>query len=109
MTGSSGSRAPRDTVNAVGFAAAVLHKLDPGAIFAVLTADHLIEPRAVFRERMDLGYRLVEADPGRLVTFSIKPTHPATGFGYVERGQPIGVPGRTAGVPRGEVRRETQP
>jgi mannose-1-phosphate guanylyltransferase len=89
-----GEPAPRDTVNAVGFAAAVLHKLDPGAIFAVLTADHLIEPRAVFRERMDLGYRLVEADPGRLVTFSIKPTHPATGFGYVERGQPIGgVPG----------------
>lgn len=89
-----GEPAARDTVNAVGFAAAVLHKLDPGAVFAVLTADHLIEPRAVFRERMDLGCRLVEADPGRLVTFSIKPTHPATGFGYVERGQPIGgVPG----------------
>lgn len=79
----------RDTVNAVGFGAAVLHKLDKDAIFAVLTADHIIEPREVFRERMDLGFRLVEEDPKRLVTFSIKPTYPATGFGYVERGSPI--------------------
>ncbi|HBS29695.1 MAG TPA: mannose-1-phosphate guanyltransferase [Phycisphaerales bacterium] len=79
----------RDTVNAVGFAAAVLQKLDPGALFAVLTADHLIEPADLFRDRMEQGFELVEQDPTRLVTFSIKPTHPATGFGYVERGASI--------------------
>jgi len=79
----------RDTVNAVGFGAAVLSRLDPDAVFAVLTADHIIEPLDVFRERMELGFCLVEADPRRLVTFSIKPTYPATGFGYVERGRPI--------------------
>src|SRR5947209_7713078 len=38
----------RDTVNAVGFAAAVFQKQDPDAVFAVLTADHLIEPREGF-------------------------------------------------------------
>ena len=32
----------RDTINAVGLTAAVLHAMDPDAIFAVLTADHLI-------------------------------------------------------------------
>lgn len=79
----------RDTVNAVGFAAAVFEKLDKDAVFSVLTADHIIEPQDVFRERMDLGYRLVEDDAKRLVTFSIKPTYPATGYGYVERGTPI--------------------
>lgn len=79
----------RDTVNAVGFAAAVLHKLDKDASFAVLTADHLIEPVEKFAELMDLGFLLVESDPTRLVTFSIKPTHPATGFGYVERGRTL--------------------
>ncbi len=79
----------RDTVNAVGFAAAVLAKEDPDAIFCVLTADHVIEPEDVFRARMDLGFRLVENDPRRFVTFSITPTYPATGFGYVERGTPI--------------------
>lgn len=76
----------RDTVNAVGFAAAVLQKLDKDAIFIVLTADHLISPDDVFRERVELAFRLVEQDRSRLVTFSIKPTYPATGFGYVERG-----------------------
>ncbi len=84
----------RDTVNAVALGAAVLHKADPEAVFAVLTADHIIEPLETFRQRMDLGFRLVEQDPRRLVTFSIKPTYPATGFGYVERGTPIrGIPG----------------
>lgn len=93
-----GEPAPRDTVNAVGFAAAVLQKLDKSAIFAVLTADHVIEPEETFRERMDLGFKLVEADPQRLVTFSIKPTYPATGFGYVERGTPVrGVEGVNVG------------
>jgi mannose-1-phosphate guanylyltransferase len=86
----------RDTVNAVGLAAAVFQKLDPEAVFCVLTADHIIEPREQFQSLMDLGFRLVEADPTRLVTFSIKPTYPATGFGYVERGMPIiGVDGAT--------------
>lgn len=87
----------RDTVNAVALGAAVLEKADRGAVFAVLTADHIIEPQEVFRDRMDLGFRLVEQDPRRLVTFSIKPTYPATGFGYVERGTPIrGIPGEDA-------------
>jgi mannose-1-phosphate guanylyltransferase len=84
-----GEPAARDTVNAIGFAAAVLAKEDEDAVFAVLTADHVIEPEATFRERMDVGFRLVENDPRRFVTFSIKPTYPATGFGYVERGTPI--------------------
>lgn len=79
----------RDTVNAVGLAAAVFQKIDPDAVFAVLTADHIIEPRDRFQSLIDLGFRLVEQDPSRLVTFSIKPTYPATGFGYVERGTPL--------------------
>lgn len=79
----------RDTVNAVGFTAAVLHEKHPGAVFAVLTADHLIEPHDEFARKFDLGFRLVEDDPSRFVTFSIKPTFPASGYGYVERGDPI--------------------
>ncbi len=84
-----GEPAPRDTVNAVGFAAAVLAKQDKDAVFAVLTSDHIIEPEEVFRERMELGFRLVENDDRRFVTFAIKPTYPATGFGYIERGTPV--------------------
>jgi len=79
----------RDTVNAVAFGAAVTGKADPDAVFAVLTSDHLIAPQAEFERAMDLGFRLVEADRSRLVTFAITPTFPATGFGYVERGDAV--------------------
>ncbi len=79
----------RDTVNAVGLTAAILHHIDPAAIFAVLTADQIIEPVPTFTKLLDLAYTLVEQDASRLVTFSIKPTYPATGFGYVERADPI--------------------
>ena len=82
----------RDTLNAVGFAAAVLAARDPDAIFAVLTSDHIIEPQSVFTQKIDLGFRLVEADPSRIVTFSITPTFPATAYGYVEQGDPISDP-----------------
>ncbi len=79
----------RDTINAVGFAAAVFGRNDPDAVFAVLTADHLIEPDEVFVQAMETGFALVEDDPSRLITFAITPTHPATGYGYVRRGDPI--------------------
>ncbi len=79
----------RDTVNAVGFTAAVLAKHDPDAIFAVLTADHIIEPQDEFRRKVALGFDLVEDDPARFATFSIMPTFPSTAYGYVERGDPV--------------------
>jgi len=79
----------RDTVNAIGFTAAVLAKRDPEAIFAVLTADHIIEPQDEFRRKVALGFQVVEEDPTRFVTFSVMPTYPATAYGYVERGDPV--------------------
>ncbi len=75
----------RDTVNAVGLSAAVLASKDPDASFCVMTADHVIEPVAAFQEVVRRGFELVEREPRTLVTFSIEPTHPATGYGYVKR------------------------
>ena len=79
----------RDTANAVGFAAAVLHQRDPEAVFAVLTSDHAIEPADRFRAALETGYALVEGDPARFVSFAVTATEPATGYGYVERGEAI--------------------
>jgi len=79
----------RDTVNAIGLVAAVLHERDPNAVFVVVTADHLIEPQREFRTAVEQGFAIVENDPNRFVTFAITPTYPSTSYGYVERGEPM--------------------
>ena len=79
----------RDTVNAVGLAAAVLAEEDPEAVIGIFTADHLIEPVDRFQQILVQGFELVERMPNTLVTFGIEPTHPATGFGYLELGEPL--------------------
>ncbi len=79
----------RDTLNAVGFNAAVIGREDPEAVMAVFTADHLIEPEDRFREIVARGYSLVEQAPNTLVTFGIEPVFASTGYGYLELGEPI--------------------
>lgn len=79
----------RDTANAVGFAAAVLYKLDPESSMAILTADHIIQPVAVCQQAMTTAFDFVDQHPEYLVTFGITPTYPATGFGYVQRGSTL--------------------
>jgi mannose-1-phosphate guanylyltransferase len=85
----------RDTANAVGFSAAVLNRLDPEAVFAVVTADHVITPVDLYQERLNVGFEVVETYPRLLCTFGIVPTHGHTGLGYVQRGQPLSVDGRS--------------
>jgi mannose-1-phosphate guanylyltransferase len=79
----------RDTLNAVGFSAAVLARRDPEATIAVFTADHVIEPVDHFQSIVNAGFALVEKRPETLVTFGITPTHPAVGYGYLELGESI--------------------
>lgn len=79
----------RDTLNAVGFSAAVIARTDPDAVIAVFTADHIIEPADEFARLVEQAYALVEAAPKTLVTFGVTPTSAATGYGYLELGEPI--------------------
>jgi mannose-1-phosphate guanylyltransferase len=87
--------AGRDTLNAVGLLAFVLAERDPKATLAILTADHLIEPVTLFRERLSAAFAAVEASPRAIATFGITPTYAATGYGYIERGAAV------AGVEQG--------
>lgn len=80
----------RDTANAVGFAATILHKRDPEATFAVVTADHVIEPIDAFQSAVRTAFEVVAKMPSALVTFGIIPTHGHTGLGYIHRGEAIG-------------------
>lgn len=78
----------RDTAPCVALAAATIAAHDPNAVLAVMPADHLIEPQARFEELLRRGVEIA-TDHGGLVTFGIKPTRPATGYGYIERGAAI--------------------
>ncbi len=79
----------RDTANAVGFPAAVLLKRDGDAVFAVTTADHVIEPIDVFQDALKTAFDVTGRLPNALVTFGIIPTHGHTGLGYIHRGEAL--------------------
>ena len=80
----------RDTLPAVALGCAVIAAADPEAVVAVLTADHLIEPLASFAATLDEAFALAEQRPEVLVTFGVVPDSAATGFGYLELGEPLG-------------------
>jgi mannose-1-phosphate guanylyltransferase len=79
--------APRGTASVVGLAAAVLQKRDPSAMMAVLTADHFIRNRDLFRYLIRTAFEV--AQNNYLVTLGITPTYPATGYGYIQQGEPL--------------------
>ncbi len=79
----------RDTLNAVGLGAAAIASRDPDAVIAVFTADHVIEPVDQFQAVVRQGFALAQSASPTLVTFGIKPTQAATGFGYLELGHAI--------------------
>src|SRR5262249_9246375 len=71
------------------FPAAVLLKRDKEAVFAVVTADHVIEPIDTFQASIRTAFDVVEKQPNALVTFGIIPTYGHTGLGYIHRGEAL--------------------
>jgi len=75
----------RDTAAAVGLAALLVAKEGEDASFALLPADHVIEDARGFQTTLETAFEAAEAED-QLVTVGIKPTFPATGYGYLEQG-----------------------
>jgi mannose-1-phosphate guanylyltransferase len=75
----------RDTAAAVTLAAVLCRKRFGNPVIVTLTADHLIEPVSLFRKVLLSAARRA-AKENTLYTFGVEPTHPATGYGYLERG-----------------------
>ena len=55
---------------------------DPDAILLVAPSDHVITDVNAFHEVVKVG--LTHAQNSKMVTFGVKPTHPETGYGYLE-------------------------
>jgi len=63
----------------------LVRRRDPQATFAMLPADHVIHDTVAFRDDLERAFAAAEREP-LLVTLGIRPTEPATGFGYIHRG-----------------------
>ena len=81
----------RDSMAAIGLAAAVVEREDPEAVVGSFAADQVIADEAAFCEAVRLAVD-VARDEDLLVTLGITPTHPSTAFGYIELGDAL--PGR---------------
>jgi mannose-1-phosphate guanylyltransferase len=78
---------PRGTASVVGLAALALKHRDPASVMAILTSDHYIGNEENFRRLLKTAYQV--AQDNYLVTLGITPGYPATGYGYIQRGERI--------------------
>lgn len=78
----------RDTAAAIGLAATILAAKDPEATLAIAPSDHVIRPASRLRAALQEA-AAIAAEPETIVTFGVRPTGPHTGYGYIERGQPL--------------------
>jgi mannose-1-phosphate guanylyltransferase len=78
---------PRDSMAAIGLAAAIVERQDPEAVIGSFAADHVIRHRDAFEDAVRLASET--ARDGWLVTVGIEPSWPATAFGYLRRGDAL--------------------
>lgn len=73
----------RDTAPAVALAALLVEQSTGDGSFAMLPADHVIQDEGAFRSDLGAAFDAAENDPV-IATVGIKPTFPATGYGYIQ-------------------------
>src|SRR4051794_8073618 len=81
---------PRDSMAAIGLAAAVLlERHGEDVVLGSFAADHVISGTEEFERTVREG--VVAAQAGYVVTIGIRATEPSTAFGYVRSGQSLGL------------------
>ena len=78
----------RNTAACVGLAASYLKSRFPNEVMVVLPSDHVIQEVEEFHQVLQAAQEL--GRKGWLVTFGIHPSYPATGYGYLRKGEPLG-------------------
>jgi mannose-1-phosphate guanylyltransferase len=73
---------PRDSMPAIGLAAAVIHQRDPNATIGSFAADQVIPEYEPFAEAVTEAIEVAQG--GQVVTIGISPTGPSSAFGYID-------------------------
>jgi mannose-1-phosphate guanylyltransferase len=76
----------RNTAPCVAWAAHEIARREPDSLQIVLPADHVIRPIGAFQQSLRAALAEARASEA-LFTFGIRPSYPATGFGYIETGE----------------------
>ena len=81
----------RDTCAAVTLGAALVGARSTTGVMAVLPADHVIPDAKKFQQVLSDAFDIA-AQGQAIVTIGIKPTEPATGYGYIHTGAELPTP-----------------
>ncbi len=73
----------RNTAPCIGLAAMFVRRLDPDGVIVVLPSDHIVGDEKEFRRVLALGVDVAYQNSS-LITIGIQPTHPETGYGYIQ-------------------------
>ncbi len=76
----------RNTAAAVGLSAVVLAKINPEAIMLNIWADSYISREEEYKNTILSAVKLLKDLPEHLITIPAKPLYPATGYGYLQKG-----------------------
>jgi mannose-1-phosphate guanylyltransferase len=77
----------RDSMAAIGLAAAMLEREDPDAVMGSFAADHVIADCEAFGRALSVAVDAARDD--WLVTLGIEPTCASSAFGYIHQGVPL--------------------
>ena len=100
---------PRDTAPCVGLAAGHRRQDRPGGHDDRHAGRSRDRARRCISGDGTAAVSVIDDDPSALITFGIKPTHPETGYGYIERGPLLETRDGIAGASRRSVSRKARP
>lgn len=81
---------PRDSMAAIGLAAAIILETHGDVVVGSFAADHLIKDEEAFRAAVTEA--IAAADLGYVVTIGITPDAPSTAYGYIHEGASLDLP-----------------
>ena len=73
----------RNTAPCIGLAAMFVRRLDPDGVMVILPSDHIVLDEKEFRRVLEVGVDVAHKHSS-LITIGIQPTHPETGYGYIQ-------------------------
>lgn len=79
----------RDNGPAIIVASLLLQIKDPDAIVAILWSDHFVKKPKKFADVLESSFIAAEENPDHIISIGIKPTYPATAFGYIKLGHEV--------------------